>query len=647
MIRYGKEQFMPRDLTGAVMEITKRPYFPPIILFVLCMVFFPLRGVSPSPDSSWYLSNAIEIYKKGLCADIFTMRRPVFPFFMAISFHLFGPSVKSGFYIVRLFWTLNIFLCYFAGSRLYNRKTGAVLALLVLTSYTMNRWSSYLLLDNVIPFFLLLYMVFLYVAFEKSSHRYFFAAGVAIGTAMLVKGGMAIVFAPLPLCLFAYKKYRTKKNLAGIFILYLPLLILPAPWVYNILSGKAKLEVLLGPLGHLDYALAQNGLLLSSSDISSGRAFDVAAESFAHLSHFIHYYIFKSFALALLFVLGIIYTFYEALFRNTRSAGLLLFSLLLFSPIVFFVAKAGMRQGQVVILYIILYFMVANMLVNFPEVFANKRVLPFGSRMFTHDFLYRISIFLCVLAIVLQVFAGTGSKRNFFSLMINNKPGRFYAFSYWRGEFETGGWFNADVRKTAEWIKANIPAGTKMLCQWEYREAIRFLTRHNYSIEKILPFNFFDGYILYRAVKPLYVWYRNKKIKVQFEDDILRQINTSEADYIIITNRLNFYSLYFKDNPYFALVGSFGSGRIKIFKVVKKPVYNRDGFPTMFGRSLYKRLRNLYLGNSARYKKAKSMLTDILTNSDVDICEFFSLIEHDDFDGFNKKYAVVKSYKVY
>ena len=173
-----------------------------LILLAMGLILFPLQEVSTGPDAAWYIANALNIYQgRGYVDTDWTPvlnRGPVFPLLIAASFTLFGPSVLHAIWVVRVFFVLSIVLVYLLGLKFYGKWPGLIAALLVLSSYQINRYASYVLVDVVLPFFILLFIYLLSWAFERKTVRWFLASGVVLGIAFLVKE-MAIVFAPIPL----------------------------------------------------------------------------------------------------------------------------------------------------------------------------------------------------------------------------------------------------------------------------------------------------------------------------------------------------------------------------------------------------------------------------------------------------------------
>jgi len=209
-----------------------------------------------------------------------------------------------------------------------------------------------------------------------------------------------------------------------------------------------------------------------------------------------------------------------------------------------------------------------------------------------------------------------------------------------------------------KWIKENIPYDKNILCQWYYRESINFFTECKYNIgkiEKIRVASDTINEILSEEIgKPLFIWLRrdSKKIVgncffVQSENDLLQQINAQRSDYIIVTFRRNFLSLYFENNPNFTFLKSFSNGEIKIYKVKDFPVIPSIDFSTKFEGQTYMYLRRLYQKAPYKYEEEKQNLKKILRWSDDEFSAFLSFVERGDEKGFWEHYERIEERKIY
>ncbi len=372
------------------------------LLLVTGILLFPLKGVVPSPDSSWYLKNALRLYNDFSYENLM-IRRPLFPFLISLSFHFFEKSIESAFWVVRLFFVLNIVLSYFVGLKLYNRSTGIAFSLLLLTSFVINQWSSYLLVDVIIPFFIFLYILTLHQAFENENRLFFVLSGLIMGLAFLVKGVFSILFLFFSVFLLLIKKYRTWNQVKNILYVYGSMILVLSPWLgYCIMHND--FFVLVGPM-FKSSEIKASGLIpvMNSQGFSLGL---FVLDQFSELKDFFTVYIDKTFVLAELFVLGLIYFIGHFLFvKNRTTYFYILISLILFSPVIYIGMKSGgmnFRHGQFVILYFLLYLMSAFLIANVSNV---------GSRFFFKGPREKImgkSIFavLLVTCLFFQVFIG-------------------------------------------------------------------------------------------------------------------------------------------------------------------------------------------------------------------------------------------------
>ena len=134
------------------------------------------------------------------------------------------------------------------GTKLFNKATGLCFAFLLLTSFTINRWSTSLLLDHILPFFILLYIILIYLGFERREYRYFVAAGLAFPIALMLKNVTAALFITIPLFLLIFRNYRRSEIIKGIGLTYFFAFVVLSPWIYHVIFREGNLSLLLGHL---------------------------------------------------------------------------------------------------------------------------------------------------------------------------------------------------------------------------------------------------------------------------------------------------------------------------------------------------------------------------------------------------------------
>lgn len=109
---------------------------------------------------------------------------PIYYYFMApflwlTNFDPVGPAI-----MVALFGIATVWFVYFLTKKIFNTTAGLIAALLYAVSplviaYSRSSWNP-----NLMPFFSLLVLFFLYKAVQKNELKYFFLSGISLGIAM-------------------------------------------------------------------------------------------------------------------------------------------------------------------------------------------------------------------------------------------------------------------------------------------------------------------------------------------------------------------------------------------------------------------------------------------------------------------------------
>lgn len=176
---------------------------------------------------------------------------PLFPALVAISYKLFDRTYYSAFKVSLLFGVLLIFLGYFLGSTLFDRKTGIYASFLMLIEPISWITSEKIWLETTLAFFIVLSLCFFARAIKKYNPWFMIASGIASGFAVLTKypgllaTGIIFIYA---LCF----ERRLFKKAAFVFSLFIPLLML-MPWFYwnyrvygaQLFSGNIEITYLL------------------------------------------------------------------------------------------------------------------------------------------------------------------------------------------------------------------------------------------------------------------------------------------------------------------------------------------------------------------------------------------------------------------
>jgi 4-amino-4-deoxy-L-arabinose transferase-like glycosyltransferase len=207
-------------------------FLVPLSLFFL--LFDLGKGSLASWDEAIYASIAKGIYLSG---DWFTLRQdgglwldkpPLAMWATALFYHMFGLNEFSA----RLFSALcgagTVLTTYWLGSKLFDRWTGLLAALVLLSSSDFLRFSRFGMLEIPLVFFLSLTLVFFWLG--QGRNRYLIFSGIALGLAFMTKGFAAFLVFPV---IFVYAVLADRTEVFGRSSYWIGLMIAAAmalPW---------------------------------------------------------------------------------------------------------------------------------------------------------------------------------------------------------------------------------------------------------------------------------------------------------------------------------------------------------------------------------------------------------------------------------
>jgi len=144
---------------------------------------------------------------------------------------------------------LTVITTYVFGKELYNRRTGFLSAMIIMTAFQFLIQSRIAELDIVLTLFILLSLFLFYRGYTTGQRNYFLAAYLPMGLGMLIKGVLAAALPIFTIVLFLVIRNKTEKLremrvIPGLIILTL----IGLPWYLAeyILHGKVFLEFALG-----------------------------------------------------------------------------------------------------------------------------------------------------------------------------------------------------------------------------------------------------------------------------------------------------------------------------------------------------------------------------------------------------------------
>jgi 4-amino-4-deoxy-L-arabinose transferase-like glycosyltransferase len=212
-----------------------------LLLFIVCIYFRIdfIRSVSHSTsgDADNYINMANQIINKGvygynsLKPNAFVT--PGYPIFLVICFKLAKWIQIDVLTFVRfiqvLLSVITAFFIFKITFQVSKRRIAALIALAVTTIYPPFIWANGAILTEVLAnFFLMIYTLFQFYAFEKEELRYYIFAGVSLGFLVLVRPEFVLI----PFVCIAIKFLINKKDakFKYFFFEFLLIICVLAPW---------------------------------------------------------------------------------------------------------------------------------------------------------------------------------------------------------------------------------------------------------------------------------------------------------------------------------------------------------------------------------------------------------------------------------
>ena len=325
-------------------------------LLPICIALLTTRYLFTNVDSGEYLIYGRMLADgRGYGSDLLGPqlgRGPLFSIIIAGIIRFFGLKLELIGYVTRAFYMLDLLILYGIGRRLYGRLAGYFVFFLALTAFTIHKTTPYILLDHVLPFFILSSVLMTILAIQTPSAIFPFAAGASLGLAYLTKES-ALMYLPMFCLLLFQKRYSVKKRFIRTAATYISFGLVSAPWIYHIIRNSQSLKDVLIKLmgGQVRYAAA-SALGQSTGTVSLlGRIASV-------VDSIVHYHtitVSHDFVIAPLFLVGAVLLIITLLVRK-RFTGVevLLAAIVLTSPLNAHLGTHNLRTGQSITYYYLL-----------------------------------------------------------------------------------------------------------------------------------------------------------------------------------------------------------------------------------------------------------------------------------------------------
>lgn len=564
-----------------------------VLLFLvigLAILFFPKSGVITTGDTENYVMYAYK-FLNGEGFE-YLNRGPLFPILIAAAFNFFGISIKSGYLVVRLFFSLNVVISYWLGKTVYNRWVGLVFALLVISSYGINYSARFFLADTITPFFLLLYILLFYKGIVGDQLFYFIIAGITLGFEFLTHEYFAPFFASIPFfLLIACKQYRNKEYIYKIVIMEFCFVITIMPWAVYVLKSEGNLSTLLGQVA------AEEGLILPDSwhHLTSQfyRVYGLISEVnyFNALRHFYEAKLYKYFVLAPFLTVFLITMCIKNIFNRKSGDIHVIIAIFVLLPILIAVGHKSYRIGGVSIFFFLLYLVFANVL--FEIGLWISRAIEITTK---YDLdVRKLGLILFAVLSFTVIMVQWFNTRIPTKIILPNSSSRSREWknTFWlQNKFVVEGRFNEDVRSATQWLRENVPKGSNVAVAFGH-DAINFYTEYAFeliSFEVALDHQKFkkrieeEGFEKIKS-RPIFVFPSlnfekqnkdNRLICFVFEEDILNTIKQSVNKIILVGSRMMFLSIYLDEVGWASLL--YDNSRVRIYRIDIDAINNAEDF---------------------------------------------------------------------
>jgi len=455
---------------------------------------------------------------------------------------------------------------YIFGRALYGAWVGFFAALLVLSSYGINYASGFMLPDNLIVVFILLYLFISYKAILTSKKWLFIVSGIILALTFYCKPFFTpFLFFLLPVMVFVAKEKLCKKRLSNLLLFFIFFFLTLAPWIiYASLNGAGIFKLFGGK---------ELGVLVSNREV-----FELSVWQQLYLfmlkvldvfspATFIKLYaqhLKKFFILAPLMILSIAYLIFRVIRCRKFSDTFLLFSILSISPVILSAANAGNRMSTLLIIYPLLYLMIA-LSIKYGTALVSKLLKKYSNfSLFKKDCFPKVfCVFVAIILIWFQWSNGTLSTKKM--LVKGPSGGTKWTNTFWlTDDFVVEGRYNNNIKDASRWLLKNVDTNSNIVVA-HGKGALDFFTLNSYNYRTLEPYpgkiirqQLAKGRVKKDADRLLFLypyegfsydaeWSRH--VYFVFEGDIWEQLRQADSKYVFLGDRHLYLSFYFDKHP--------------------------------------------------------------------------------------------------
>jgi hypothetical protein len=554
---------------------------PFLVVVVLSVLVMPIAGVQVGNNTSRWLTEANHLSKaKGPGPAIqgnLTVRRPLLPLMIAAAFKAGGKSVHSAVVLIRILFALELILIYFIGRVFYNAAVGLLSFGLVLTSFGINSIAKIVDTDIAHPFFILLFVLIYYLAIRRERWIWAILSGVCLGAALLLKE-TALFCLGLPVLVIVFAPRGKRWTFGKSFLWMLSALALPIVlWAGYIFIHKSSLRGLFASA----YAASTYRLIGAGRPLSEWKFLFTTGLGKA-VSGFYNGFLMKTTPLALFLIAGWIFTLLRGLAKKRIADLCLGFLVICAFPLAVQLGFEGDRPGQLTVIYMLGYIMLAAALVAVSRGIGKFANTQFSAGSKNNDpspvsgpGRYVSTILIVVIAVVLigiQLFSN-----NLSTWKLWTDPGDALAL-FVKKPFEIYGRYTNFQEEAAQWLKKNASSSAKIIADGYTNEALDFCDVASYAIPVFHPVR----EILISQAPPLtpeksrplfFFTYSNfdggiaraRGLSIVFENEILASLKAENPRFLVLSGRSLFLKTYFEKASWARL--AFDNQRVVVFEV--------------------------------------------------------------------------------
>ncbi len=612
-----------QDITVEIITIS--------IIILIGIILIPYEKVPIWKDAALYLDKASKIYNNPSPETIITWR-PILPIILSITFFLKGKATVIGAFITtRLFYVLSLLMCYLIGKKFFNRKTGLVFISLILTSFWIGIFSSYVNLDIVIVGFILSSIYFLKVSFDSKRKIYFIISGITMGLGFLSKPTLFFPIVFLPIILM---RFHDGIKLKKFFLIYIFFLLILSPWIIKTFLLNISLELFLGDRSDNKYEKLI--WALPNQNQSSNIILKLISMTGYYLKEFINNYLFKYFIISPLLVISSLTTLLLLIKkRASKNLKIVVYIFALFIPFTILITIMGFRPSQLLITYLFLYLITSNFLVNTLNQFVKKfpiKIIREKAQFFTFIVIITVSL--------IQIFMpfGQQGKDNFLNMFRKEKNSGYKTFTLWREKPKVSGRNYLNARLISNWLRKKSKPGEIILTNVSsMRRSLILINQGEYKFHTLKTVQIQESenenYSKENNFSP-YVFFTNKgkeisdnSISIIYLKNLEEKIQSSKIRYIILTSDYCFLSTLLKSTYNYKTVYSHSNFEILKTNQNRKTGKRNDVF---FEDEVIQFLINLKEKKPSKYLETKKMIKYNLKHLNTNPENFFEAIEDDD-----------------